>query len=193
MKKNKMMRIASVLLVAVLLSTCAVSGTFAKYTTQATGSSTATIAKWSVNMNNLDTASQTFTFDLFTTIKDTDLADTNEDDQVAPGKIAPGTQGEFTINRATNSEVVSTYAVDFTVSGSTVPLEFSFNGTDWSSTLSDITATNIPIGAQTIDINVMWRWAFDAVPPNTNAADTALGTSGGTITVTAVVTVDQVN
>ena len=38
MKKNTMMRIASVLLVAVLLSTCAISGTFAKYTSQYTGS-----------------------------------------------------------------------------------------------------------------------------------------------------------
>lgn len=46
MKKNMMMRIASVLLVAVLLSTCAISGTFAKYTSSASGSDKARVAYW---------------------------------------------------------------------------------------------------------------------------------------------------
>ena len=35
MKTNIMMRVASTLLIAVLLSTCAISGTFAKYITSA--------------------------------------------------------------------------------------------------------------------------------------------------------------
>lgn len=48
MKKNKMMRIASILLVAVLISTCAISGTFAKYVTKAEATDTARVAKWGV-------------------------------------------------------------------------------------------------------------------------------------------------
>ena len=48
MMKNKMMRAASILLVAVLLSTCAISGTFAKYVTTASGTDTARVAKWGV-------------------------------------------------------------------------------------------------------------------------------------------------
>lgn len=48
MKKNTMMRIASVLLVAVLLSTCTISGTFAKYVTEGTSQDTARVAKWGV-------------------------------------------------------------------------------------------------------------------------------------------------
>ncbi len=48
MKKNKMMRIASVLLVLTLISTCAISGTFAKYVTKASGTDTARVAKWGV-------------------------------------------------------------------------------------------------------------------------------------------------
>lgn len=48
MKKNKMMRIASVLLVAVLISTCAISGTFAKYITKASGEDQARVAKWGI-------------------------------------------------------------------------------------------------------------------------------------------------
>jgi len=48
MKKNKMMRIASVLLVAVLISTCAISGTFAKYVTKVSGEDKARVAKWGI-------------------------------------------------------------------------------------------------------------------------------------------------
>ena len=50
MKKNKMMRIASILMVAVLVSTCAVSGTFAKYVTSDSGKDTARVAKWGVSI-----------------------------------------------------------------------------------------------------------------------------------------------
>ncbi len=46
--KNKMMRIASVLLVAALITTCAISGTFAKYVTKASGEDSARVAKWGI-------------------------------------------------------------------------------------------------------------------------------------------------
>lgn len=48
MKKNTMMRIASILLVVTLLSTCVISGTFAKYVTKAEGEDQARVAKWGV-------------------------------------------------------------------------------------------------------------------------------------------------
>lgn len=48
MKKNKMMRTASGLLVATLLTTSVISGTFAKYVSEGTGSDTARVAKWGV-------------------------------------------------------------------------------------------------------------------------------------------------
>lgn len=50
MKKNKMMRIASGLLVAVLLTTCAISGTFAKYVTEGKADDSARVAKWGVTV-----------------------------------------------------------------------------------------------------------------------------------------------
>ena len=50
MKKNRMMRVASALLVAVLLTTCAISGTFAKYVTTAGANDTARVAKWGVSV-----------------------------------------------------------------------------------------------------------------------------------------------
>ena len=48
MKKNVMMRLACFLLVAVLISTSAISGTYAKYVTADEGSDTARVAKWGV-------------------------------------------------------------------------------------------------------------------------------------------------
>ena len=50
MRKNKMMRAASALLVAVLLTTSTISGTFAKYVTTNTASDTARVAKWGVEL-----------------------------------------------------------------------------------------------------------------------------------------------
>ena len=50
MKKNKMMRTASGLLVATLLTTSMISGTFAKYTTQDEANDSARVAKWGVNL-----------------------------------------------------------------------------------------------------------------------------------------------
>jgi len=48
MKKNKMLRMASALLVLTLLTTSVIGGTFAKYTTTATANDTARVAKWGV-------------------------------------------------------------------------------------------------------------------------------------------------
>ena len=48
MKKNTMMRLASFLLIAVLISTSAISGTYAKYVTQDSASDSARVAKWGV-------------------------------------------------------------------------------------------------------------------------------------------------
>ena len=50
MKKNKMMRLASALLVCVLLSTSVISGTFAKYVTSDTASDSARVAKWGISV-----------------------------------------------------------------------------------------------------------------------------------------------
>ncbi len=48
MKKNVMMRIASILVVAVLLTTCVISGTFAKYVTKGEAEDRARVAKFGV-------------------------------------------------------------------------------------------------------------------------------------------------
>lgn len=50
MKKNVMMRLSALLLVAVLLTTCVISGTFAKYVTSNQKDDVAQVAKWGVTV-----------------------------------------------------------------------------------------------------------------------------------------------
>ena len=50
MKKNAMLKIAAILMVAVLLTTCAISSTFAKYVTSDSYSDTARVAKWGITL-----------------------------------------------------------------------------------------------------------------------------------------------
>ena len=94
MKKNTMMRVASALMVAVLLTTCAISGTFAKYTTADEGSDFARVAKFGV-------AIEADSFDMFTNeyAKDDTTATFTGSYSVqsADGAdvLAPGTSGSF--------------------------------------------------------------------------------------------------
>ena len=194
MKKNTVMRIASFLLVAVLLSTCAISGTYAKYTSQITTSDSARVAKWDFKVNGVTANSNTFEFDLFKTILDT--KDGAAEGDIAPNDgtiIAPGTKGDFSIKLKNDSEVTAEYKIDYTVTNSNnVPIVFSLDGTTWKKSINSLdvsTAVRMDIGAEQT-ITVYWMWDFEG----NDTVDTNLGLAGtAEIIVQAVVTVDQVN
>lgn len=63
MKRIKTMRIAAVLLVFVLLTTCVVSGTFAKYVTSGEATSNVQVAKWGVTVTATGGNNTTTVFD----------------------------------------------------------------------------------------------------------------------------------
>lgn len=90
MKKNKMMRLASVLLVLVMLTTCVISGTFAKYVTEDDAHDEARVAKWGIVITATDDADSKVVVDT----KD----DANEAD-ISIAKdlklLAPGTKGNI--------------------------------------------------------------------------------------------------
>ncbi len=94
MKKNVMMRVASALLVAVLLSTCAISGTFAKYVTTASGTDTARVAHFGVvitaNGNTFANTYETDNASVKGTIANSVVGKEGAD------VIAPGTTGSLT-------------------------------------------------------------------------------------------------
>ncbi len=138
MKKNKMMRIASVLLIAAMLSTCVISGTFAKYVTKAQGSDTARVADWGVYATVTGNAFKTEyerTDNTYTNTSTTVV--TSTDDKL----VAPGTNGSFGGLALSGSPEVATRVsfegtvVDLTgwvLSDTTTfycPIVFNINGT----------------------------------------------------------------
>ena len=82
MKKNAMLKIAAILMVAVLLTTCAISSTFAKYITTGEGVASARVAKWGVEVT-VD-ADEAFYTNYHTGTNDIVVAGTKV--------VAPGTQ-----------------------------------------------------------------------------------------------------
>ena len=204
MKKNKMMRLASILLVCVLLTTSVISGTFAKYTSSATATDTATVAKWSFTVGGTDIATaETFTVDLFSTANE--LTGTNgvgadaDTDVKADGKlIAPGTGGSFTLALKNASEVTAKYTITLSsITANGVPLEFSTDGTTWvkASEVTDtniVVTSNLAIGAEATSTPIYWRWVF-STGADGDKADTTLGITPVSPVVTVKVAAEQVD
>ena len=145
------------------------------------------------------TYEKTTTFDLFATVNDT--KDGQKEQDVADKKIAPGTQGSFDINLKNDSEVTAKYTITYTVDTTNIPLEFSTDGSKWSSDISEVTSSDtLAIGSEVQTAKIYWRWAFERGSESTekenyNKADTALGTASTapTVTVTAHLVAEQVD
>lgn len=188
MKKNKMMRLASGLLVAVLMTTCAISGTFAKYVTTDSGSDFARVAKWGVSV-------EAKSFDMFTNQYKTDdstatfTGSYSVDSADGKDVFAPGTSGTFanfsitgTPEVAVDVAVVPTVAVsdnwivdgDFycpiviTV-GTTDICGLTFdNASDFANAIaaaikgySKQYAPNTDLSGIDANFDISWKWAFD--------------------------------
>lgn len=115
MKKNTMFRIGAVLLVAVLITTCAISGTFAKYLTTAKVQENARVAEFGVEITATNT-DELFKAEYATddnTFSGTYSVDSADGDHV----VAPGTKGEaigFSIAGAPEVAVRVDFELDIT-------------------------------------------------------------------------------
>lgn len=124
MKKNLMMRAASALLVMVLLTTCIISGTFAKYTTGATGSDSARVAKFGVEITaNGSMFSEHYNAgDAATNANGVATAVTGSVDSSVTGEkvLAPGTKGtmaSMTLTGTPEVKVQVAYSGTVTLNG----------------------------------------------------------------------------
>jgi hypothetical protein len=199
MKKNKMMRIASVLLVAVLLSTCAISGTFAKYVTAEDGSDSARVAKWGVVV-------EAESFKLFTNEYKTDDTGFTGTYSVQSGAtpadnvFAPGTKGTFanfaitgtpevavevdvlsSVKLSGNWEVGGKFYCPIVITVGTTAI----SGLDYTSALSFESAIEVATlsycGAyepnedlsdiKVKDFDISWEWAFEGAGGHVTALD----------------------
>ena len=119
MKGNKLVKLMAFVLLVTVLAIILVSGTYAKYTTSATGTDTAKVALWSIKINDEDIAkaeTKELTVDLFSTITNTDGTDEKNVSAIDGSLIAPGTMGSFNLVSIENaSEVNATYSVTYTL------------------------------------------------------------------------------
>ena len=114
MKKNRMMRLASVLMVMVLLTTSVISGTFAKYITTNSGVDSARVAKFGVVINvaddmalfNTEYAKEDTAYTGTLSVKSNGTTGTNADN-----RVAPGTKGFMTFNISGTPEVATRLTV----------------------------------------------------------------------------------
>lgn len=207
MKENKILKFTGMAMFVSVIAVVLVSGTYAKYTSSASGSDTATVAKWDIkatgengDLVSITGSSPSISFDLFNTIYDTDGK--TEEGNVASGKIAPGTTGGFNFSIDNDSEVNAEYTINFTITdneGNTIdlPLEFSINDGTWG-TLNNITAQPLSMNDATTDedegletVNVKWKWAYERT--DKDAEDTELGIDASGVKVNATLVVSQVD
>lgn len=220
MKKNKMMRLASFLLIAVILTTCAISGTFAKYVTSGNGSDTARVAKFGVTVTGTaDTFKKTYAKDdTSSTLAANTVVST--EDVVAPG--TSGSMAAFTItgtpevavrvkfegtlelgDKWADSDTAYYCPIEVTVGDTT------FKGKDYASADLFEAAVNAKIATyskdyvagtdlSTIDTDapaISWAWTFEG---NNDANDTYLGDkaaagNAATISLDVTATVTQID
>ena len=206
MKRNTILRVSAILLVLTLLSTCVISGTFAKYTTSANADDDARIAKWGVVV---EATAEAFT--------------ENDDDTVisivsGENVLAPGTDGNLCGLTITGQPEVAVKIdataelelTDWAVDGVYYcPLVITvgtteFKGNDYvdaeafekaveDAIVAEIAKDSVDPNTNLADsVAVTWAWAYEG---NDDVKDTALGNEANpdTISIAVSVTVTQID
>lgn len=211
MKKNKVLRLASVLMMACLLTTCVISGTFAKYVSTTSAQDQARVAYWGFKGATLEIN------DLFDSAYDGSVGSTVD-------VIAPGTTGSTTIQyeyNANGSITAPEVAYKFEVStegsacatviqdnaniawalvaGDTAPEADSAEWGTWSALLTEIAglsverveAGNLPALSQN-EYTIAWKWDFEKDAAG-NTADTEMSDSLAEVVLKITVTATQID
>ena len=201
-KKYSSLRIASILLMLVLITSCVISGTFAKYTTSGSSSDSARVAKWGVvvhasgdDVGVLENAEGT-----------------NLEADVVTGlgkKIAPGTKGKicsFAIEGQPEVVVRIEYIATVTLEGWEVDglfycpvdiivgnktVEKGSSSSDYVTNIEDAIEMSYKVAAGSNlsgnDLNVTWKWDY-STDEAISLKDTALATKSTRPTIKIEVT-----
>ena len=223
MKKNLALRLGALTLLLTLITTTLLSGTFAKYVKQVSGSDTVRVSKFAFNLkdgtNTLSEQTINGTYKIF------EYTDSGVySNGVNTTKfIAPGTTGVLNLEVDNLSEVnvAATFAFTETNTNS-IPVYYtygaatqrysailtgSYTGGGTYKTLSDLATDMATAGAaiaasngtapQSVSYAIHWAWAFStAGTQQTDAADTALGLNYATpptISLAIATTVTQLD
>ncbi len=207
MKTNKFMRIASILLVAVILTTCAISGTFAKYTTETTSEDQARVATWGFGTATMDITG------LFDKAYDNENVLGANADVIAPG-TANSADFSFVYAGAEAAPEVA-YSFEVSTAGSTIADDIKTNTniqwkldngawSTWDAMIADIEALDgdkdyapgefpTAFNATNQKHTISWQWLFDANEEGAtdlDAKDTAMGDKANLDEVKVVITIN---
>ena len=203
MKKNRLFVLGIITMFIAILSLTLVSGTMARYTSTVSGTSKATVAKWEWTLNDasdtaVDLAGGDYTFGLFDTILDTDGGAAEDD--VAAGKIAPGTKGQFTISFKNKSEVTAKVFVSFESNEKVPPIVYSLDGTNWVRTIAELNddtkvkGVELQMTSGEYEQVIYWMWQIDETSDGWDSKkDTDLGMNPVDHSVTITVKFEQVD
>ncbi len=216
MKKNRTMRIAAVMLVFALLTTCIISGSFAKYvTTGSTAGETARVAKWGVTIEGTGT---TFAKNYLKNVGATANTGTTETTGITVKSstndlvVAPGTKGtlaSFTVTGTPEVSAQINYEATITFengwNASTCPIVFTVNGEEktaaqvadaiaGASATFDVSGTSSFADTMNAGLTVGWEWPF----AGNDVSDTAFGDAAArgeapTVTISITATITQVD
>ncbi|MBC8571217.1 hypothetical protein [Zongyangia hominis] len=186
MKKSILGRLGLLAFALCLVTTCLLSGTLARYTTEITGTGTANVAKWAIALNQGGTAQTTdYTFNL----KDT--KETNA--LVNDGTIAPGDKGKIDIEiDGTGSEVAYQYSIalntdNFTETAGNIKFYSDASFTTAWTDVADQTVALASVGTP-VSKSIYWRWEGGET---NNANDTTAGKAAADLTFTITLTAEQ--
>jgi hypothetical protein len=193
-EKNKnTFRIGALLLVACLISSVMLSGTFAKYTSEYAGEDTALVARWSFDGHFDDTLLSEASFDL--PIWNHAYTENIYEQEGIDYLIAPGIQGEFTVDFTYDADVDADLIFNLSKSGNaatTTPIQYAldkdfttvyYDLNDLEDAIIDIAINTTISGAGgtyiitdtvggsevTIDETVYWRWPYDVTVHDNDA------------------------
>ena len=202
-KKNWTMRAAVLMLALVLITSCFVGGTFAKYVTSGSGSDTARVAQFGVYITaTTGMFSKTYTkTDTSFTLSANSVVSSDDSKLVAPGTTQD--MAEFGLTGTPEVAVRVSYKLktfeltNWTTNGTDeyCPLVFTVNGTDYEidgTVIRDIAGLKAAVIAAVNDyhkdyeantnlanttadnLQISWRWDFHTSDEN-DVKDTALG------------------
>ena len=207
MKKNRMMRLASLLLVCVLLTTSVISGTFAKYTTSVNASDTARVARWGID------STANVAFDLFDPTYGETVNSQYGDNVIAPGTTKTETVKLTYVGQEIAPEVDYTIDLDVVAEESGVAatiannpnIDWLFNGVwfdSWDAMIAAINgyhekveANNLPAIANA-GVQVGWNWKFETDGDTAqDIMDTNMGNAAelAKVTLTIKLTATQID
>ena len=220
MKKTRTMRMAAVLFALVLITSCFVGNTFAKYVASGEATDTARVAKFGVTITAPTTDDSTFKTKYATGTNDPaysgEFSVQSSNDKV----LAPGTSGQvgaFTVAGTPEVATRISYSIDdLTLSNWTAgggfyfPVIFKVNGTAVNDgTETDAAAIKSKIAAALANasedfapnatitpkaLTITWEWPFSTSAAN-DVKDTELGNAetAGTISLKVTCTVTQLD